>query len=272
MAKLARRWIFTLNNYTDWEYETVKNWPVKYMVVGKEVGEEGTPHLQGYCVFEGMKRLSAMKKLGPRAHFEVARGTTTQNWEYCTKEGCFEEVGERPSDDGSAGGKKEMQRWEEARDAARKGNIDDVPADIYLRYYRTLKEIAKDHMAKPDDCADVTGVWLVGPPGVGKSHKARAEHPGAYFKNQNKWWDGYQGEESVIIDDYDSKELGHHLKIWADKYSFIAETKGGAMHIRPKAIVITSNYTIEDIWGGDDVLVAALKRRFRVVHVTPFME
>lgn len=32
-------------------------------------------------------------------------------------------------------------------------------------------------------------------------------------KGSCKWWDGYQGKDTVILDDFDCKELGHLL--WA---------------------------------------------------------
>jgi len=260
----SRRWCFTLNNYTAAEQESIRTWEdVKYRVVGKEVGEEQTPHLQGYVVFERCKRLAAVKKLLGRAHWEVARGNSKQNEDYCKKDGSYEEAGECPAEDGGAG---EKLRWKKARLAAEAGELGEIPDDIYVRYYRTLKEIAKDHMTKVEDAGDVTGAWYWGAPGTGKSRKAREDFPDSYLKMQNKWWDGYQDEETVILDDFDSKELGHHLKIWGDRYAFLAEVKGGALQIRPQKIVVTSNYSIDQLFGHDPEMCNAIKRRFAAVH------
>lgn len=265
-TRLARRWCFTLNNWTQEEYVALLGTPLaRYAVIGKETGDSGTPHLQGYLVLASPARLSAMKKLSPRAHWEPAIGTSQQAADYCKKDGDFEEVGDIP-DQPSASGAAEKQRWEDARTAAKAGKLDDIPADIWLRYYRTLKEVAKDHMQPPPDLTAPCGVWIYGEPGVGKSLKARRDYPNAYKKNQNKWWDGYQHEEYVILDDFDSKELGHHLKIWADAYAFIAETKGGALMIRPKAFVITSNYSPDDL-DWDPKIRDAVKRRFKIIHL-----
>lgn len=98
----AKRWLFTINNWTQNELQTVLDSgraSASYLVVGKEVGEEtGTPHLQGYVEWNAaVRRATCCNRLGGRARVEVARGSAQENRTYCTKEGDFEEIGECPT-------------------------------------------------------------------------------------------------------------------------------------------------------------------------------
>ena len=84
-----------MNNYSEVEFELLLKVQSKYLVVGKEVGESGTPHLQGYVEFENARTLGGVKKLiGDRAHLEIRRGSAKQASEYCKKDGDFIEIGE----------------------------------------------------------------------------------------------------------------------------------------------------------------------------------
>lgn len=67
------------------------------MVVGKEQGEQGTKHLQGYLYYDNARSFASVKKLIPKAHIEAAKGSPAQNKEYCTKEGDFFELGDMPT-------------------------------------------------------------------------------------------------------------------------------------------------------------------------------
>lgn len=269
MSRRARAFCFTINNYDEKDTEILKDIVdnVRYIVYGFEVGEQGTPHIQGYVCFKTLKGVKQVSRMLPRAHIEIAKGNSEQNRTYCTKDGEYIEHGDMPLTPKKRGD-NEKERWTAAKEAALNGNLEDVPDDIYIRYYRTLKEIRKDHIVTPEDSDDVTGLWYHGVAGVGKSRKARTEFPDAYKKMCNKWWDGYQEEEYVIIDDVDPnhKVLGHHFKIWADRYAFLAETKGGALMIRPKKIIITSQYSPEEIWD-DQQTVDAIRRRFKVINI-----
>lgn len=77
---------FTLNNYTADEFESIKAIDAEYMVVGRETGENETPHLQGYIKFHKRMVFSAVKALLPRAHIEKAQGSPQQNDKYCSKQ------------------------------------------------------------------------------------------------------------------------------------------------------------------------------------------
>lgn len=152
--------------------------------------------------------------------------------------------------------------------------MEEIDAQIYICHYKTLKTIASDHQPLPSVLDDPrVGVWYWGKTGTGKSHAARMDFPDAYLKVANtKWWCGYNGEDNVIIDDFDKAHdyMGYHLKIWVDKYPFRMEVKGGGKPIRPKKICVTSNYHPRDIWDDSSTLDPIL-RRFRVVHfVNPF--
>lgn len=267
MAKQSKNWCFTLNNYSPEEEEAVQNLKdVKYLVYGREIGASLTPHLQGTIVFQVPKRLTGVSKLIPRAHLEQCRALW-ESIQYCKKEGNVYEKGSPPMTQQQKGD-IERARWSDAVESAKKGRLEDIPPDMYARLYRTWKEIRKDHMETPEDADGVTGVWFWGESGSGKSRAARAEFPKAYFKNANKWWDGYQGQENVIIDDLDPTHacLAHYLKIWMDRYAFVAETKGGAISIRPKRIIITSQYSIGSIFPEKEAEEAINRRLVECRH------
>lgn len=94
--------------------------------------------------------------------------------------------------------------------------------------------------------------------------------PDAYMKNQNKWWDGYKNQKNVILDDLDSDVLGHLLKRWTDKYPVIGEIKNGSIPLVYNNFIVTSNYSIEELFGpNQQIMVDPLKRRFVEMCLAP---
>lgn len=148
------------------------------------------------------------------------------------------------------------------------GEFDLIPADLYIKHYATWKRLNFDAMTPLADAGACTGIWIYGPSGCGKSRKARADYPDYYLKAANKWWDGYKGQENVILEDLGKEHacLGHHLKLWADRHDFISELKGASIRIRPAVFCVTSQYAIEDIWADAETR-EALHRRFKVIHM-----
>lgn len=87
----GRRWCLTLNNYSAKEYDTLTQLLLtsKKYILGKEIGEEKTPHLQGYVEFSNARCFNSLKKWNKRMHIEKAAGNCKQNYIYCSKEGDF---------------------------------------------------------------------------------------------------------------------------------------------------------------------------------------
>ncbi len=90
-------WCFTLNNYTETDTAALLaldgNTDIAHIIFGREVGENGTPHLQGYIRFSKKKRIGGVKRfVGATAHVEVARNPVAAI-QYCKKDGDFTEIG-----------------------------------------------------------------------------------------------------------------------------------------------------------------------------------
>jgi hypothetical protein len=165
----------------------------------------------------------------------------------------------------------EKRRWQNAWEQAEIGNFGEIDAQIRIQCYGTLKKIHHDNLLSTviPTMDNLEHEWYCGEAGTGKSRKARDENPDAYLKMCNKWWDGYIGEEVVLIEDFDKRHecLVHHLKIWGDRYAFIGEAKGSSMKIRPRKIIVTSNRHPNEIWT-DQADLEPILRRFKVTKFT----
>lgn len=266
---MGKNWCFTINNYSDSDLQLFDLCVLdaSYLIFGKEVGASGTPHLQGYIVFNSNKALTGVKKIHSAAHWEKAKGDPQSNRTYCSKEGDFVELGIMPMSQ-KRKGEVESERWELARKSAKSGDFDSIPADIYMRTFSACHKIHQLHQSAPASLGELQNVWLWGPAGSGKSARAFTENPGAYLKGVNKWWDGYTGQESVIVDDMDPfhKVLALEFKMWGQHQPFAAEVKGGSICIRPKKIIVTSNYRIDEVWEEESTR-AAIHRRYTEIYI-----
>lgn len=85
-GKPSKTWVATFNNYTDEQIETIRSWgdDMTRIVVAKEVGEEGTPHLQCFMTFRVAKRMSAVQKM-MKGYWATAKCKDAAL--YCKKQG-----------------------------------------------------------------------------------------------------------------------------------------------------------------------------------------
>lgn len=262
-----RDYVFTINNpgpADDLEIQRLSS-QANYLIYGEERGESGTFHYQGFVQFENARGLAAVKRLLTRAHLEPRRGTVEQAIQYCKKEAKFHEFGSAPT---TARTSKERYAW--AIEKAESGDLEAIKREepgMYLRYLEKFRSLRKRSTTIID--GDLQHEWWWGDTGTGKSSKLWSDYPDHFTKPLNKWWDGYEDEDCVGIEEVDpiaGKWLGHFLKIWSDRYPFTAEIKGGTLKkIRPQKIIVTSNYTIEECFPQQQDW-EPLKRRFKVTH------
>lgn len=267
MSAIGRYWILTIpkDDFTQWT-ELRDN--VIFLTGQLESGgQTGYQHWQLMAIFNRNTRLAGVKKtFGTRIHAELTRSAAAEG--YCNKEdtaidGTRFTIGEKPFKRNS------KVDWEQQLAHAKHGELEKCDPSIQLRYYGTLKKLGCDYRKEPDDLCGVCGVWIFGPAGVGKSRFVRENYGGSLFSKMiNKWWDGYKDEKFVLLDDFDKshEKLGHHVKIWSDRYKFMAEQKGTSLCIRPDKIIVTSNYRIDEIFH-DDALIKAIQRRFYMIEM-----
>lgn len=270
----ARAYAITLNNPSG-DCLGFDEDVMEYMICGLETGEKKkTPHIQGYVYFKSKKRFTYVKKLWPTAHIEVGRGKPVQNQTYCSKDGSFHEHGELPKGQGA---RTDLEHVRELVDAG--ASIQTVRSESYANFIRYQNAIVRDiECARPDRdwVTELHILW--GETGTGKSRWCAENFPDAYWKPTGEWWEGYDGHETVVIDEfYGWLRLDLMLRI-ADRYPLRVQVKGSSRKFVAKSVYITSNKPWEEWWAfiqnPESASHERLKRAFarRITSVREFKQ
>jgi len=240
------------------------------VVAQMEVGESGTKHIQSCFRFPSQRSYRVIKEAFQRSHIEACK-SFFDSWKYCTKQ-ASRVAGPVTHGPIPKPPKRKGRSTKEFNELVLGGSLEELVADgsVHIATYPKLlqaKQLFQLRTASHASLPTLTNEWHFGPTGTGKTRGVSSKFPILFRKNPNKWWDGYQGEETVLIDDVDTKHdgLGYYLKIWGDHYPFTAECKGSSMQIRPKTIIVTSNYHPRDIWNSPE-MVDPILRRFKLHH------
>jgi hypothetical protein len=270
----CKHWVFTINNYDENDEQRLRDLGTSentnYLVFGREVGEEGTPHLQGYCIFTKKKRFNAAKaQIGVRAHLEAKRGTPQEAAEYCKKDGDYEEFGTTSTNQGRRTDLEELH--DRIKDGASREDIIDEFPNQYYRYKRSIDEVIKERQPNERQPCYVFVLW--GDTGTGKTRTIWDSHEAddIYVHTGSGWFDGYRGQPIALFDDYGGGEfkLSYLLKL-LDRYPMRVPVKGSFVVWNPAIIYITSNKDPSDWYANAyQEHQNALHRRFHhVFHFT----
>lgn len=261
----VRNYCFTLNNYTDEELDKLSKLDVEYMIYGKEVAPTtGTPHLQGFVKFKHAKTFTAVKKLIPRAHLEVMKGTIEDCIKYCSKQGDVTEYGKKPPGAGSRSDLTDIKKCIEQQK-----KVKDLLKNNIIKNYQGVKyaETLQKYYEKPR-MWETKVEWFYGPTETGKTRTAYeifseiTDIDNIYAAmDTGKWWDGYDGQEYVIIDDIRKDFMKFHqlLKL-LDRYPYRVETKGSTRQFVAKHIIITSPFRPEELYETREDIGQLIRR------------
>lgn len=251
-----RGYIFVWNNYTEDSVRIIRSYmeQVEYGIFGYEVGDLcGTPHLQGYVYFKNARGIKGVVKALKGAHVEGAKGDSLSNQKYSSKSGKFEEFGKLPEQ----GKRNDLI---EIRNRILAGErVDNLAMENPMRYHmygRTMNYIEDIVLRKKSRKWETKGWWLYGPTYTGKSERAFADFdPDTHYNlmDDHGWWDGYTGQETVIINDFRGEIPYNKLLQMLDKYPFNVNRRG-----RPpapflaKLVIFTSSLSMEQVYHHRD--------------------
>lgn len=238
---------------------------VLYIKGQLERGEEdGYLHWQIMCITEKSRGGKIKTIFGSTAHIELTRSDSASQyvWKEETRVPNTQfELGARPLS------RARSTDWESIRQSAIQGNLEQVPADVYVRNYNALRRIATDNLQPVAMERRCTVYW--GRTGTGKSRRAWEEAGlEAYPKNpRSKFWDGYRGHEHVVMDEFRGGIDIAYLLIWLDRYPVIVEVKGSSVVLRATHVWITSNVDPRDWYPtADQETKDALMRRLDITY------
>lgn len=223
---------------------------MNYMIVGKEVcPTSGKEHWQGYAEFKESHRMKGVKDMlgGDGVHIEPRRGTQDEAISYCMKGGAYESWGSVKQQG------KRNDLSEVANAIATGKELTDVAAiypEQYIKYHRGLAafKAAIDKPKCTKSMRDIRVIVAIGPTNCGKSTFAHKLSKSVYSLNTggaNTWFNGYEGEEVLFIDEFDGGLRITDLLRICDKFPMNIEVKHGFTYAQWTTVVITSNITMD---------------------------
>lgn len=273
----CRTWCFTLNNFTEADIEWFKGLECRRIRASKEVGESGTPHLQGVITFADNHRFSTLKKMHDKVSWRSSNSKDAA-WNYCNK------AGEPPVID--INNKKQGFRsdWAELYDMVQKGGTYDQVAKTFPHLYgpchigvkaladaigvnRPIKRPKRTKITPPDV------YWRWGLKGTGKTswvYENFDDDDIALIKGDYKYFN-YNYEKVVIFDELRSTDISlDYLLVILEGYMKKVRTLREWKDWYAEVIVITSPYPPEELYAREitnrDKIDQLLRRIKEVVH------
>lgn len=222
----------------------------RYAIYGKEIcPETKTEHWQAYVELHNSQRMSFIKKAysDNTIHCEQRKGTRDQAREYCKKDGQWTEYGKWIS------GQGHRSDLEEVAGSLIMGatSIQDVMENnptLYCKYRNGLKDLAAaGTKKKTKEFRKLEVILITGPTGCGKTREAMKEASYRIQGTQLQWWQDYEQEDCICIDEYSNDVKITELLNILDGYQLRLNVKGSHTYANWNKVYITTNLRLEQI-------------------------
>ena len=277
MAQRKRRYCLTLNNPTEEEIESVKTLQssnLKRAIFGYEVGDSGTPHLQGFIHMKNAMTYSAVKKMlsSNRYHIEAAKGTDYEAWTYCLKdEKIVAQFGDEPNIEG------ELSDWEKISEMVRNGasNLDIIKRypSIAIRCQGALDRMRLEHDRHHATWRDVEVVFITGPTGCGKTRGVMEKYGYAnvYRATDKKHpFETYNGQDVIVFEEFRGGYRCEDMLNWLDGYPVELPARYANKMAKFTKVYMLTNIQFEELYPRiqerHPETWEAFKRRVKVIE------
>ena len=239
--------------------ENLRSWSaVKYFVFGEEVGENGTPHLQGYVELKDKAKWTTVHNKLPKCHVEGRKGPARKASLYCKKgeqpKAEWEQHGEdgpnfglnaRVTEEGVLSNPGKRSDLESVADMVRSGkrlrHIAQEEPVTFIKYHKGIQAL-KMTLIEPRNQVPTVKVFI-GRAEAGKSRAAREwleENFYVWHPQQKEWFDGYEGEKKALFEEFRGQLPFGMILSLLDRYDCKIQYKGGICEFAATQIAITS--------------------------------
>lgn len=235
----------------------------------------GRAHYQGYLRLDIKCRIQRAKTVigNNTVHLEPRAGTHEQAAAYCSKEETRVAGPWRFGVDPIGGKRKDLSEVTESiySGTPLREIMRDQPA-VYCQYRNGLRDLVCDSIRdRASAWRTLDVVVYYGPAGCGKTRRAVESGGSDYFildHSERVWFDGYEGESTLIIDDFYGWIKYHYILRLLDGYKVRLEIKGGFTYALWTKVILTSNKHPNEwynCFGQQDGMTAALSRRINTI-------
>lgn len=281
MSNKTRNFVFTnwnLNSATVFNLHSDK---IKYLAFGEEeCPSTAKQHHQGYLTFFNPRgstpkvlneigKMFILKEGDVHCNIQPMYGSLASNERYCSKQSALTELGEPPTQ----GQRKDLIQL---RDQIIHGkSVDDICIEnpiMFHQYGRTMERIETIMLRRQKRSWMTKGFWFYGPTAIGKSYEAFKEfdYKSHYLKcNEDKWWDGYKGQDIVLLNEFRGQICLSSLLELVDEYPLTVPVRNKEpVPFLARVVIVTSAKHPTECYHNCNEKFDQIYRRFNILTRT----